>query len=215
MTANPLQRFLLRAAMWLPLCFFFWWWASNLWVAPPIQLATPVLLQLWPSLFADVAQNGSTIEVATKVLVQQAAGGHGGIGQLVLTPNPMAYGYSLPLFVALVFATPLGDGHRWAQIALGASLVWLAQGFGLVAETLKLAGFDSGAEGLRAVVQAGLNREWIALCYQFGYLILPAVIPAALWLGLNRRFIETLVERPGTEPASGNAGPSVIPERKS
>ena len=48
--------------------------------------------------------------------------------------------------------------------------------------------------------RAGLPLELIALCYQFGYLILPALVPAALWIVGNRRFIETLTRAPGREP---------------
>ena len=48
-------------------------------------------------------------------------------------------------------------------------------------------------------MRAGVSPDAVALAYQFGFLILPAVLPAALWIGLNRAFIERLV-RPEREP---------------
>jgi hypothetical protein len=45
----------------------------------------------------------------------------------------------------------------------------------------------------------------IALAYQFGYLILPAVVPVVLWIALNRAFIEQLVGWRG-EPGGRNDG---------
>src|SRR5690606_25422566 len=70
---------------------------------------------------------------------------------------------------------------------------------GVVAESLKVLAFDSGAAGANAVIAAGIAPDPVALAYQFGYLILPAITPIALWLGLNRDFIESLVH-PAEEP---------------
>jgi hypothetical protein len=41
--------------------------------------------------------------------------------------------------------------------------------------------------------RAGVSLEAIALSYQFGYLILPALVPAVLWIVCNRPFIESLI----------------------
>ncbi len=41
----------------------------------------------------------------------------------------------------------------------------------------------------------GLPMDMIALFYQLGYLMLPAVIPVATWILLNRAFIEAHVIR--------------------
>ncbi len=206
---TPLRRFVLGVLAWLPVCFFFWWWAAALWVWPPVHLAGPLLTHLWPDLVASVGQHGAEMEVVTRLVVQQAgAGGRLAAGEIVLTPNPMIYGYALPLYVALVLATPLAEDRRWRQLLLGLAALWPAQAFGLVAETLKLLAFDSGAEGAAAVQAAGLGRELIALAYQFGYLVLPAVLPPLLWLAQNRAFTDSLTGRGAAEPAPGGTGPS-------
>ena len=85
------------------------------------------------------------------------------------------------------------------RVGVTCTLVWVAQAFGIVAESLKFLAFEAGEPGRDAIAKAGLAPNALALAYQFGFLILPAVLPAALWIGLNRAFIERLV-RPEREP---------------
>ncbi|WP_440225622.1 exosortase H-associated membrane protein [Dokdonella sp. MW10] len=206
MRLSPIREFGLKAVLWLPMAFFLWFVLSSPLVWPVIQLAKLALLSIWPNLYAEVIQNGHTMDVVTRVLVNQAGpDGRSGVGELVLTQNPLIYGYSLPLFSGLAMATPIGGWRRTLHFAIALSVIWLTQAFGVVCESLKVLGFDSGAAGANAVTAAGLQPDAIALAYQFGYLILPAVVPIALWLGLNRDFIEALVH-PSEEPEGGSAG---------
>jgi len=202
---------MLGALLWLPLAFFIWFWFAGPLVWPVIQLAKLVLLKAWPSLFTAVAQGadlldaqgrvlghpGYLMQISSGVLVNAAApGAPAQFGFLEPVVNPMIYGYALPLFAGLVLATPLSRLQRAAQIAAGTLLIWLAQAFGVVAESLKVVGLDAGPAGIEAIRHAGLHPEAIALSYQFGYLILPALLPVVLWIACNRAFIESLV-RPG------------------
>jgi hypothetical protein len=206
MDASEIRAIGLRALLWLPLSFFIWFAFASPLVWPVIHMAKVSMLAFWPSLFSDIAQNGHSMEVTTRVLVNQTApDGRSGIGELVLIQNPLLYGYSLPLFSGLAMATPLGFRRRLVQFAIALTVIWLAQAFGVVAETLKVLAFDSGAPGANAVTAAGISPNPVALAYQFGYLILPAVTPIALWVGLNRDFIESLVH-PAEEPATPSPG---------
>jgi hypothetical protein len=141
--------------------------------------------------------------------VSAGPNGPGGIGVIEPTINPMVYAYSLPLFGGLAMATPLTTRRRLFQFAVALAVIWTSQAFGIVAESLKTLALDAGSEGAAAVARAGLAPNAIALAYQFGYLILPAVVPVALWIGLNRAFIEELV-RPHGEPRAGVQGPSGV-----
>ena len=115
----------------------------------------------------------------------------------------MVYGYALPLFAGLVLATPLTRLQRTGQIVLGMLVIWCAQALGVIGESLKSVSLDAGPAGIEAAQRAGLSLEFVALCYQFGYLILPALVPAVLWIVLNRAFIEDLTRRKVTkEPAA-------------
>jgi hypothetical protein len=220
MALSPIREFGLKAVLWLPLAFVVWFWFAPLWVWPAMLLAKQVLLGHWGALFESVrlggevvddagrvvARAGYLVSLGTRVMVTVPAGpaGPGGVGVLEPTLNPMVYAYSLPLFAGLAMATPLAPRRRALQITLALAVICLCQAFGIVAESLKFIAIEAGAEGAAATAKAGLAPSAIALAYQFGYLILPAVVPAALWIGLNRSFIERLVRRngePGVETA--------------
>lgn len=208
MNASEIRAVGLRALLWLPLSFFIWFAFSSPLTWPVIHMAKLSLLSLWPSLISEVVQNGHSMEVTTHVLVNQIApDGRSGIGELVMIQNPLLYGYSLPLFSGLAMATPMGFLRRLGQFAIALSIIWIAQAFGVVAETLKVLAFDSGIPGASAVTAAGLSPNALALAYQFGYLILPAITPIALWAILNRHFIESLVH-PAEEPTAISSGQS-------
>ncbi len=212
MKLSPLKRFLLAALAWLPACFVLWWWVSGLTVKVPVWLAGQALSTFWPDLVASVSQsfdNGGmpTMDVLTRIAVSEPGpSGQMMTGYLEPTVHPLLYGYSLPLFFGLCLATPQEEERRWGQLMLGCLAIWLAQAFGIASDALKVLALSSGPEAAAAVLEAGLNVNAIALCYQFGYLILPTVVPAALWLALNRPFIEALTGRKFGEPGGGSAG---------
>ncbi|MGA9421348.1 MAG: exosortase H-associated membrane protein [Rhodanobacteraceae bacterium] len=206
MAPSPIRAFALKALLWLPASFFLWFWFASPLVWPVVHLAGHVLVAAMPGLFGEVTQHGYLMDVTTHVLVSQiGVDGYPARGELVLTINPMIYGYSLPLFAGLAMATPTSARRCTLQLMVALVVIWLAQTFGVVCESLKLLAFDAGAAGAGALENAALSANAVALAYQFGYLILPAVLPIALWLGLNRRFIEALVGYPG-EPVVGSRG---------
>jgi hypothetical protein len=215
MTLTPIREFALKALLWLPLGVVLWFWFAAPFAWPPIRLGGAILTGCWPDLFAGFRQGADILDASGRVtahagylmhlttnvvvVAQQGASG-GGVGVLQPVINPMVYGYALPLFSGLAMATPLTGLRRTAQIALAFVLIWLAQAFGIAAEALKILAFNSGSAGSAAIARAQIPPEAVALAYQFGYLILPAVLPIALWIGLNRDFIVRLVAR-GREPA--------------
>jgi hypothetical protein len=180
-------------------------------------MAKVVLLNAWPQLFTAVTQGADLLDeqgrilghpaylmqLSTSVLVDTAAAGAAPrYGVIEPTVNAMVYGYSLPLFVGLVLATPLRMRSRLAQCAIGIALIWIAQTFGAISESLKTVAIDAGPLGAEAARHAGLSLNLIALCYQFGYLILPSLLPAVLWIVANRNFIAALTQRDAAEPAT-------------
>ncbi|MBS0557630.1 MAG: hypothetical protein JSR27_09495 [Proteobacteria bacterium] len=216
MTLSPLKRFLLSALLWLPLAFFFWFLFAGPLVWPVIAMAKAVMLKAWPSLFMAVSQGadlldahgrilghpGYLMQISSGVLVDAAAPGQPAkFGFLEPVVNPMIYGYALPLFAGLVLATPLTRWQRTRQIVLGCVVVWIAQAFGVIAESLKAVGLDAGQPGIDALQRAGIPLNAVALAYQFGYLILPVLVPAVLWIVCNRPFINDLIRHDVAEPA--------------
>lgn len=196
--SRRLKAFLLSVLVWLPLAFLGWAVLSAVLAWVPGQLSGWWLTWRWPGLFVEVLHRGTNWQMVTDIVVQDPR--TGAFGQLVLDLDPMMYGYSLPLFFGLVMATNLTPLARTAQCAIVLPALWLAQAFGMVTGLLKAVAFDSGPAGAAAANAAGLSPEVVALSYQFGYLIMPAVVPIVFWVVLNRRFIDSL-GRPQAEPA--------------
>ena len=214
MTISPLRRFMLAAVLWLPFAFFLWFAFRAQFAWPVIQIAKLALLHVWPGLYLDVivgadeinqatgqliAHHADWMQVNSNVIYNAVKDGAPKYAFFDFALNPMIYGYSVPLFAGLVMATPLEKWQRFAQIGVGLVALWLVQAFGVVAETFKVLGLQL-AEGTAKMHELGYSLEVIALAYQFGYLILPPLVPAALWILLNRPFIEEL-----TRPAAAAA----------
>lgn len=201
--SRRLKRFLLAVVIWLPLAFLGWSVLSSVLAWVPGQLSGWALSSLWPSLFNGVSHSGADWQAITSIMVQQSGGQ--ALGQLVFELNPMMYGYSLPLFFGLAMATHLTPAQRTVQCLIVLPVLWLVQAYGMVTGALKLVSFDAGPQGAAAAGAAGLSPDVVALCYQFGYLILPAVVPVVMWIVLNRRFLDKLgrgPEGPPKEPAA-------------
>ena len=231
MAISPLRSFVLQAALWLPAMFFLWFTLSSPVVYPVIRLAG-ALLQAWmPELFGSLVQDYYHAVFAYNADVSGVPGLPA--TRLVVEEqrhNVLLYCYGLPLLYGLVMATPLNWRRTFLQLGIGLAALTLVETFGLVTELLKTMalgiapaitralqdGFPQVAVQAGAVAQAhmqaslsahGLSPTAIALAAQFGYLVLPAVAPVALWILMNRRFLETLVGWTG-EPGTGAAGPS-------
>jgi hypothetical protein len=179
-----LKVFLLSAALWLPLSFFFWFQFAGLFVAPVQLFAEWALAGILGEHLRDLSQSGFILVV--EIYFKAPDGTR-------LSINPMIYGYGLPVLAGLVISTPNSIRHRTMQIVLGYTAIVLVQSWGAVSEVLKNLMFGLGPEGRVVMEQVGLSPTLVALVYQFGYLILPAVVPIAIWILMNRRFFEGII----------------------
>lgn len=232
MGVSPLRQFILTAMFWLPAMFFLWFALSSVVAFPVIHLTGAILLGWMPdlvtsmtqdyyhALFTYVADVGGVVGLpSTKLAVEEQRS------------NVLVYCYGLPLLFGLVMATPLNWRRTFLQLGIGFALLSGMQTFGLLGEVLKTMAFGVGpavqaalasmeysavapAAGAAAeqhmhaaLATHGLSLDLIALAYQFGYLVLPAVMPVALWILMNPRFLEALVGW-GGEPEATPAGPS-------
>lgn len=200
---GPLKTLLFLAVLWLPLSFFVWFYFAQLWVTPIASLASSVLQAWLPQVFTGVEQTQHMLSFITTLPVDpaQLAGIDLSQGRpaVVVDANPMIYGYSIPVLVGLVMATPLSNGRRALQVVIGVIVLLAVQTYGTVFDVLKSVGLQAGAEGARVIAEAGLSPNMIAFCYQFGYLVLPAITPVILWVMFNQPFIQTLVTAEGSD----------------
>ena len=226
---SPLKPFALTATFWLPAMFFLWFTLSSP-VAYPVIRAVDWLFAAWmPELVRDVQQQYHHLVVAYEARI--TAGQWRDAALLVEEQriNVLIYAYGLPLFLGLVAATPMSWARTFAQVGIGIVVLAAAQAFGVASEVLltlslgsesavtaglaeqgvaeaPLAGAAAGSYVNGVLAAHGLSPNLIALLYQFGYLVVPAVAPVVLWIALNRRFLETLV---GWRPAvDGRPAPS-------
>ncbi|MEM7706994.1 MAG: exosortase H-associated membrane protein [Pseudomonadota bacterium] len=201
-----LKGFLLRALLWLPLAFFFWILWRQLFVVPVTVLVDLLLTGIWPEQFYNVVQNGHELEAEVLMAIPEEQMRPGQGQPVVAIPvNPLIYGYGLPLFAGLVICTPLSHLTRTLQILVGWLVIALVQSWGSIWETFKTLHFQLGAEGAAVMAEVGIGPSPTALAYQFGYLIIPSVVPVILWLLLNRAYIESLVPQLGGLGGRGRA----------
>lgn len=240
MAISPLRNFVLTAMFWLPAMFFVWFALSSAVAFPVIRLAAAVVLAWMPDLVTAVTQDYHHAVFSYIADVSGVAGLPG--DRLAVEDqrtNVLIYGYGLPLLFGLVMATPLNWRRTFLQLGIGFTVLTAVQAFGVIGDMLKTMAFGVGpavhsallsmdlgavapAAGaaatqhmLAALAAHGLGPDLIALAYQFGYLVLPAVTPVALWILMNPRFLETLVgwrepeaESPGPTPSANSGGGS-------
>ncbi|MFW5816087.1 MAG: exosortase H-associated membrane protein [Wenzhouxiangella sp.] len=194
-TKNPVKEMFLLAALYLPLGFFLWFFAASLLMFPTARLADLLLTGIFGQVFEQVVQLGFQLEVQTSVVLERQVDGRTAAVNLYI--NPMVYAWGMALLFGLIMATPLSVKRRLAQMALGFVVVTLVTTWGVFWETLTDLAFRSSAEAATAAAGLGLNMNMIALFYQLGYLMLPAVVPIATWILMNRAFIENdILQRP-------------------
>ena len=188
---SPLTRFVAAALAWLPVTFGAWY------------LLAPVLL--WPVrlLVEFVASVGlrdlvRAIESAGRSLtfVTTLKPGEGvGAGVVSVDVNMLVYAFGMPLFAALTLAAR--EASWWRTLAIGYAVIVPFVAWGVLADFLKGIAIVAPAAIASQTGFSGPQREAIAFAYQFGTLILPAVVPAVLWVLLHRAFLERLRRRAG------------------
>lgn len=190
---STIKEMFLLAALYLPMGFFLWFFMASLVSFPAARLSDFILGLLFPRVFDGIEQIGYMLEVGTSIPSSIE------VGALVGTQiNPMVYAWGMPLIFGLVMATPLSVRQRLLQCLIGFSLIVVVQVWGVVWEALRDLFFilPQAEPNVRQIVgRLSIPPAAVALCYQLGFLILPAVAPIAAWILMNRRFLEDNVIR--------------------
>lgn len=188
------KGFLLKVLLWLAPVFALWYWLAPVVIFPVAQLLRLALLSVYPEAFADVEQQGYHVDIVTRFSVSLVPGTRLPPGQdadLVFALNALKYGYGLPLLLALMLAAPGPLGGRLIKFLIGALILIPVQVWGVYFETLiRLGQFIPVL--IPQLAASEFARNGIALAYQLGYLILPAVTPVVIWGLFNLDFIRRL-----------------------
>ena len=216
---GPLKSLLFLAVLWLPLSFFVWFYLRQLWVQPIAAGSGAILGRLFDGSFLRVDLEIHEINFVFDITHD------GRVAELAFMVNPLIYGYCLPVLAGLVMATPLSGARRALQLFSGIFVLLGVQIFGTVFDALKQMGvkqpdalsMTAGSQGdaemlrpfldqVREMTLSAVSADVIAFGYQFGYLVLPAIMPVILWVLFNQAFIRGLVTTEGSElPEAGTA----------
>lgn len=198
-----LYRFFLRALLWFLPLVGLWIWGGDWLNRPAAWLAGAVLDQgRWVN---DISVVDKTLLVDTHLVTRVADGGVLREAVLQLDTRPASYGYSLPLFLALVLAAGL-DRSRWRVIPLGMLALIPFQAWGMVFDILKQLVFNSGPQFASQLAWSTWQVNAIGLGYQLGVLLLPTVSPIVIWLLLDRPFLTALMSAARPRPLAEGSG---------
>jgi hypothetical protein len=187
-------RFFLAVVLWLPLAFGAWYYMAIVITWPVTYVVDWIMTGLFPQVLAGVEQQGTTLDVVTRFSPPPQPGIPAGRdGELLFELNPLIYGYSLPLYTALVLGTPGRESEKWGRWVLGMLLLFPLQVWGVCFDILKTLLFRLGTDIGGQLGFAPWQVEGVALAYQFGTLVLPPVAPVVLWIAFHRRYLATLV----------------------
>ena len=213
---GPIRTLIFAAALWLPLSFVVWFYFKQLF-AFPVYLGAETVMKAWmPEIVTTVeagyfAQEninarepgtvtlGSykhrfTIDAPVPTNVPGMVDLAGKKMEVVVDINPLIYGYSVPLLIGLILVTPLTTRQRAWQIGLGLLILLPQQVYGVCVDLLQKLVFVGTPETAAVILSQGYSKNVIALAYQFGYLMLPPVVPIMTWVIMNRAFVEKLVK---------------------
>ena len=186
MKDRPLFRFVVVVLAWLPVAFGVWYVLAPIILWPAQLLVTAIARIGFGDLVSNVEAHGATLSFVTTLKPGQAAAG----GILSVDVNMLLYSFGLPLFVALTLAVRERGWWRALLIGYAAMLPFIA--WGVVADFLKNIAITSSPLVTSQAGFSALERDMIAFAYQFGSLILPAVVHAVAWVLTHRAFLERL-----------------------
>ena len=185
-------RFILRVLLWLPPCFALWYIGGALFTAPLRWLAGGLMRVGFGDLVSGTTQTQTILTFATTLRPAQATTASTASGVVEVDVATLTYTYGLPLLAALILAVP--PGQRVRQLVIGYLALLPFHVWSIVADALKQMAIAMGPAVASQTGFVAWQREAIAFAYQFGTLILPAVVPVVIWVLLNRAFVEGLLE---------------------
>ena len=187
------KGFLFKILIWLPLIFVLWYF-----VTPIILLVVSFLAKA--TLTLTVSQAVVDVEVYEKILhivtpFSAEKTNDVNKGQLVFEINAMKYGYGIALFTAMLLATPDKISNKLQNLYIGILILLIVQVWGVTFDVLQTLTFKLGMGIAETLNTTAFTRELIALGYQMGYLILPAITPILLWFSMYQNHLALMAPR--------------------
>jgi hypothetical protein len=188
-----LSELLLLAFLWMIFGFMLWYYLAAFHGAPTRIAADAILGSLLGGDFSRIVPQPDQhflFQVETAIAFTFRDGSTEALGFIV---NPLVFSYGLPLLFGLVMGSDAGAGRKLAIMLLGYVVITLVQIWGVVFQSLKMLAFDFGEQTRAVIVDHGISESLVAVGYQLGTLILPALAPIIIWVLTNRRLVEQFV----------------------
>jgi hypothetical protein len=188
-----LSELLILASMWMLFGFMLWFYLSAFHGTPARLAAEAILQQVLGSDFARIVVEPNQrflFQVETNIPFTFRDGTTEALGFVV---NPLVYTYGLPLLFGLVMGSDVSWLRKFVIMLIGYAVITLVQIWGVVWLSLKMLAFNFGVQTHAIVQNHGVSDAAIALGYQLGTLILPALAPIFVWVLSNRRLVEQFV----------------------
>ncbi|MBT8059010.1 MAG: hypothetical protein HKP03_10055 [Xanthomonadales bacterium] len=188
-----LSELLILASMWMLFGFMLWFYLSAFHGAPARMAAEAILSHLLGSDFSQIIEEPNQhflFQVETNIPFTFRDGTTEALGFVV---NPLVYSYGLPLLFGLVMGSDVSWLRKFTIMLIGYVTILGVQIWGVVWVSLKMLAFNFG-EQTHAIIQGhGISDSAIAMGYQLGTLILPALAPIFVWILSNRPLVEQFV----------------------
>ena len=188
-----LSELLILASMWMLFGFMLWIYLSAFHGAPARIASEAILQHLLGSDFHRIIVEPSQhflYQVETQIQFTFRDGTTDALGFIV---NPLVFSYGLPLLFGLVMGSDVSWLRKGVIMLIGYSVITLVQIWGVVFQSLKMLSFNFGEQTHAIVLGHGISDATIALGYQLGTLILPALAPIFVWVLTNRPLVEQFV----------------------
>ena len=188
-----LSELLILASMWMLFGFMLWFYLSAFHGAPA-RLASEAILGhiLGDDFFRIIVEPNQHFlyQVETQIQFTFRDGTTDALGFVV---NPLIFSYGLPLLFGLVMGSDVSWLRKFVIMLIGYSVITLVQIWGVVWQSLKMLSFNFGEQTHAIVLSHGVSDASIALGYQLGTLIFPALAPIFVWVLSNRPLVEQFV----------------------
>lgn len=188
-----LSELLILASMWMIFGFMLWFYLSAFHGAPARIAADAILGHLLGDDFYRIIVEPNQhflYQVETQIQFTFRDGSTEALGFVI---NPLIYSYGLPLLFGLVMGSNVSWLRKFVIMLIGYTVITLVQIWGVVWQSLKMLAFNFGAQTHEIVLGHGISDASIALGYQLGTLILPALAPIFVWVLCNRPLVEQFV----------------------
>jgi hypothetical protein len=188
-----LSELLILSSMWMLLGFMLWFYLSAF-HGTPARLASEAILShvLGSDFYRIIVEPNQHFlyQVETQIQFTFRDGTTDALGFVI---NPLIYSYGLPLLFGLVMGSDVSWKRKIFIMLLGYVVITGVQIWGVVWNALKMLSFNFGEQTHAIVLSHGVSDASIALGYQLGTLIFPALAPIFVWVLCNRPLVEQFV----------------------